>query len=101
MWRRSGKESEHGRRSLGPAREMIEDLFDHGRIFDGRDHLDRATAVLAGEDVDLGHPLQSLRLTLIETWRAGAGSSVLCDLRWLRRAAVACSRHRWFSAKTP
>ena len=41
-----------GGRGLGPPREMIEDLFDHRRIFDARDDLDRATAVLAGQDVD-------------------------------------------------
>ena len=32
---------------------MIEDLFDHRRIFDARDHLDRAIAMLAGQDVGL------------------------------------------------
>jgi hypothetical protein len=31
---------------------MIEDPFDHRRIFDARDDLDRATTVLAGQDVD-------------------------------------------------
>ena len=29
---------------------MLEDLFDHRRIFDARNHLDRATTVGAGLD---------------------------------------------------
>ena len=61
MWRRSGEGSEHGGRGLGAPREMIEDFLDHARIFDARDDLDRATTVLAGQDVDLEHPLQPLR----------------------------------------
>ena len=32
---------------------MIEDLFDHRRIFDARSHLDRTTTMLAGQDVSL------------------------------------------------
>ena len=89
-----GEGSEHWRRGLGPPREMIEDFLDHDRIFDARDDLDRATAVRAGQDVDLEHPLQTLRLTLIETWRAGTGSSVVSVLRRPRRAGVICSRSR-------
>jgi len=58
----SGKSPTQGRsrRGLG-LREMIEDLFDHGRIFDARLHLDRTTTMLAGQDVDLKYPLQTLR----------------------------------------
>ena len=52
---------------------MGQDLFDHRRIFDARSHLERTTTVRAGQDVYLEHPLQPLRLRLIETWRAGAG----------------------------
>ena len=40
---------------------MLKDLFDHRRIFDARNHLDRATTVGAGLDIDLEHPLQTLR----------------------------------------
>jgi hypothetical protein len=32
---------------------VLKDLFDHGRIFPARDHLDRTAAVLSGQDVDL------------------------------------------------
>ena len=38
---------------------------------------------------------------IIDTWHAGAGSSVVCALRQPRRAGVTCSRNRWFGAKTP
>ena len=51
--------------------------------------------------VDLEHALQPLGLTLIETWRAGAGSSGVCAVRRPRLAGVTCSRSRWFGAKTP
>ena len=51
--RRAGERSEGGRRGLGPPREMVEDFLDHRRIFDAPDHLDRATTVLAGLDIDL------------------------------------------------
>ncbi len=37
----------------------------------------------------------------IETWRAGAGSSLVWVLRRPRRAGVTCSRNRWFGANTP
>ena len=87
---RAGEGSGHGRRGLGPPREMIEDCLDHRRRFDARDDLDRATTVLAGQDVNLEHALQSLRLRLIETWRAGAGSSGVCALRRPRLAGVTC-----------
>ena len=71
--------------------EVLKDLFDHRRIFDARDDLDRATTVLAGLAINLKHPLQTLRLTLIDTWCAGAGSSVVCALRWPRRV-VDCNQ---------
>ena len=38
---------------------------------------------------------------VIETWLAGAGSSLVWVLRRPRRAGVTCSRNRWFGAKTP
>jgi len=59
--RRSGEGSEDWGRGLSAPREMIEDLFDHRRIFDARDHLDRTTTMLAGQDVDLNYPLRTLR----------------------------------------
>ena len=62
---------------------MRQDLFDHGGIFDARDHLHRTTTVVTGLDINLEHPLQPLRLTLIATWGAGVGSSV----------ALACVGH--------
>ena len=102
LLRRGTREGSEGRgRGLDVSVEVLKDLFDHRRIFDARDDLDRATTVLAGLDIDLEHPLQSLRLRLIDTWRAGAGWSVVCALHWSRRAGVTCSRHRWFGAKTP
>ena len=55
---------------------MLKDFLDHDRIFDARNHLGGAAAVFASQDVDLELPLQPLRLRLIETRRAGAGSSV-------------------------
>ena len=61
MRRCSGDGSEDGCRGLGPPFEMIEDLFDHRRIFDARGHLDRTAAVIAELDIDLKHPLQTLR----------------------------------------
>ena len=92
-WRwRAGKRSEGGGRGLGPPVEVVKDLFDHGRIFDTRKHLDRTAAVLTGLDLDLEHPLQSLRLTLIATWGAGAGSLAVSALRWPRLAGVTWSR---------
>ena len=70
-WRwRPRKGSEGGGRGLGPPVEVVKGLFDHGRIFDTRKHLDRTAAVRTG--LDLEHPLQSLRLTLIATWGVGA-----------------------------
>ena len=101
---------------------MVKDLFDHRRIFDARQHLDRAATVLAGQNVDLdqiawsdleqpqadpkggGQDARSnTRFNrcahVIETWRAG--SSVVLAWRWPRRAGVTCSRSRWFGAKTP
>jgi len=41
------------------------------------------------------------RAQVIETWRAGAGSSGVCALRRPRLAGVTCSRSRWFGANTP
>ena len=38
---------------------------------------------------------------VIETWRAGAGSSVGSASRRPRLAGVTCSRNRWFGANTP
>ena len=93
---------------------MSEDFLDHHWIFDARSHPDRATTVLAGQDVCLdqiawsdleqrqagpqggGQDARSnTRFNrcahVIETWRAGAGSSVLRDLHWPRRAGVTCS----------
>ena len=58
--RRAGEGSEPWRRGLGPPREMIEDCLDHHWIFDARDHLDRTSTLLAGQDVDLKYPLQPL-----------------------------------------
>ena len=40
---------------------MLEYLFDHGRIFDARNHLDRTAAVVTGLDINLKHALQPLR----------------------------------------
>jgi hypothetical protein len=57
--RRPREESEHGRRGHGPPSEIIEDCIDHHRIFDARNHVDRTTRVLAGQDVDLEHALLS------------------------------------------
>ena len=53
VWRQGG--------GLSAPVEVFEDLFDHGRIFDARDHLDRTAAVVTGLDIDLEHPLQTLR----------------------------------------
>ena len=96
-----GDRSEDGDRGCGKPVEMGQDVFDDCRVFDARESLDRATTVLAGPDVDLEYPRQTLRLTLIETWRAGAGSLAVCALRRPRLAGVTCSRHRWFGAETP
>ena len=124
MWRRAGEGSEHGPRGLGPPLEMIEDLFDHRRIFDARSHLERTTTVRTGQDVDLdqiawsdleqpqadpkggGQDARSnTRFNrcayVIETWRAGAGSLAVSGVRRPRRAGVTCSRNRWFGANTP
>ena len=115
LGRRPGEGSEHGRDSLGPPRAMIKDFLDHDRSFDARAHLDCATTMRAGQDVDLDQiALTDLEQLLAgpqgggqdarsntrfnrcahgtETWRAGA--SVVCDLRWPRRAGVHCSRHQ-------
>ena len=40
-------------------------------------HLQRTPAVGAGFEVDFKDTLQPRRLTLIETWRASAGSSAV------------------------
>ena len=34
--------------------EVVEDLFDHGSIFDARDYLDRTAAVLTGRAIEFG-----------------------------------------------
>ena len=62
---------------------MDKRLFDHGWMFDARSHLERTTTVRTGHDVYLEHPLQPLRLRLIDTWRAGAGWSAVSALRRL------------------
>lgn len=55
--------------------QVGEDLLDHHRIFDAGDDLDDAAAFTAGLDVDVEHPLGSLRLRLIDARRsAGVGS---------------------------
>ena len=95
-----GEGSEGRGRGLDVSDEVLKDLFDHRQIFDARNHLDRATTVLAGQDVDLEYPLQTLRLTLTETWRAGAGSLAVSAVRRPRLAGVTCLRSRWFGAKT-
>ena len=59
--RRAGEGSEGWGRGLNAPREMRQDLFDHHWIFDARDHLDRTPTMLAGQDVDLEYPLQTLR----------------------------------------
>ena len=99
--RSMGDRSEDGDRGCGKPVEMGQDVFDDRRVFDARESLDRATTVLAGPDVGLEYPRQTLRLTLIETWRAGAGSLAVCALRRPRLAGVTCSRHQWFGAETP
>ena len=122
--RRPGEGSEHGRRGCGTPLDMGKDLFDHGWIFDARSHLDRATTMLAGQDVDLdqiawsdleqpqagpkggGQDARSnTRFNrcahVIEKWRAGWGSPAASVLRRPRLAGVTCSRSRWFGANTP
>ncbi len=77
---------------------MLKDLLDHDRIFHARDHFHRTAAVVAGLDIDLEYSLQTLRLTLIATWRAGMDSSAGAAPRRPRLARVTCSRSRWFGA---
>ena len=102
LLRRCASEGSEGRgRGLDVSVEVLKVLFDHRRIFDARDDLDRATTVLAGLDIDPKHPLQPLRLRLIDTWRASAGSLAVSTVRRPRLAGVTCSRSRWFDAKTP
>ena len=60
MRRRAGEGSEGWGRGLRSSVEVLKDLFDHGRIFNARDHLDRTAAVLAGLDIDVEHPFQPL-----------------------------------------
>lgn len=65
---------------------MRQNLLDHHRIFNAGDHLHRAIARLAGRDVNLEYPLQSLRLRLI------AARQLDLDARfggWLRANAPA------------
>ncbi len=116
IWRRSGEGSEHGRRGLSAPLEMRQDLFDHGWIFDARDHLHGATTVFAGQDVDLEYPLQTLRpprspafaLSLLATLkRRFSGCGLRPSIRKWRsieassgetyrpHITVALRRHRW------
>ena len=74
-------------RGCGTPLKMRQDLFDHGGIFDARDHLHRTPTVVTGLDINLEQPLQPLRLTLIATWGAGVGSSVVLAWRRPRRGA--------------
>ena len=52
-WRRAGERFEGQGRGLSPPVEVFQDLFDHDRIFDARNHLDRTAAVVTGLDIDL------------------------------------------------
>ena len=100
-WRRAAQERSEGScRGCGTLLKMFKDLFDHA----GSSMLAitfTAPPQFTGLEVNLEHPLQTLRLRLIATWRAGAGSSVISALRRPRLAGVTCARSRWFGAKTP
>ena len=92
LLRRCASEGSEGRgRGLDVLVEVLKDLFDHRRIFDARNHLDRATTVSTRLDIDLEHPLQTLRLTLIETWRAGADREALGQREAKREHGSFCS----------
>lgn len=70
---------------------MGQDLFDHRRIFDARDHLHCATTVRAVLDINLEHALPTLRPRHrhVVGWR-GLSSR-------LGRAPAALGRRYWFT----
>ena len=59
--RRPREGSEHGRRGRTAPVEVVKDFFDHGRIFNARDHFHRTAAVFTSLDIELEHAFQSLR----------------------------------------
>jgi len=111
FWRRpSGEGPEDWGRGLSAPREMIENFFDHRRIFDARDAVrgctNAAHAGCAGAATFMGPPqcsqvsmstfnTRSKRWAhVIQTCGAGADSSVVSVPRRPRRAGVTCSRSR-------
>ena len=86
--------SEGGCRGRGAPVEVVKDLFDHGWIFNARDHFHRTAAGFAGLDVDLEHALQALHPT---SSRRGVRALTRQRARASRRprlAGVTCTRSR-------
>lgn len=63
---------------IGPSSEVVQDPRHDGEILDASDHLDCATAVLAGFDIDLEYP--------VETLSPHHGSATLGGGIWPQRA---------------
>ena len=72
--------------------EMRQDALDHHWIFDAGNHLHLPATGFANLNVTLEHPLQALRLRLIDAWRSTGGACARAAWRRPRRAGVTCSR---------
>ncbi len=86
--------------------QVSEDFLDHRRILDAGNDPDGATAGSAGLDVDVEHPFQALRLSLIDARRSLGvfscpSSHALGLLPFPRFAGVTRARCLLLGANTP